>query len=139
MRPPVQRHGGFANPVFFGDVSQANQNQNTGMQLFAGFQSKVLPRTSSKDLTDGDNVEQTIALDPVEGNKETLTSAVKTMVQPAESAKSKGKWCFRCRSKGHVSAECSTILFCAICEGGGTMLQRPAQLKRKLSVTEPPK
>jgi hypothetical protein len=82
---------------FFGDVSQANQNQNTGMQLFAGFQSKVLSRTSSKDLTDGDNVEQTIALDPVEGNKETLTSAVKTMVQPAESAKSKGKWCFRCR------------------------------------------
>lgn len=87
------------------------------MQLFVGFQSKVLPRTSSKDLTDGDNVEQTIALDPVEGNKETLTSAVKTMVQPAESGKSKGKWCFRCRSKGHVSTECSTILFCAICEG----------------------
>ncbi|CAL5059495.1 unnamed protein product [Urochloa decumbens] len=34
--------------------------------------------------------------------------------------KGKGKpedaWCFRCCSKGHVSAECSTPLFCDICE-----------------------
>ncbi|CAO2203924.1 unnamed protein product [Urochloa humidicola] len=34
--------------------------------------------------------------------------------------KGKGKpedaWCFRCCSKGHVSAECSTVLFCNICE-----------------------
>jgi hypothetical protein len=28
----------------------------------------------------------------------------------------KGKWCFRCRSKGHASAECTTVLFCVICE-----------------------
>lgn len=25
-------------------------------------------------------------------------------------------WCFRCRTKGHVSAECKTDLFCNICE-----------------------
>jgi hypothetical protein len=40
-----------------------------------------------------------------------------TLVHQAEVAKDKGKWCSRCRSKGHVSAECSTVLFCDICEG----------------------
>jgi hypothetical protein len=32
------------------------------------------------------------------------------------SAKGRGKWCFRCRTKGHVSVECTTILFCQLCE-----------------------
>jgi hypothetical protein len=35
-----------------------------------------------------------------------------------EAPKGKPKWCFRCRTKGHATTECTAILFCNICEGG---------------------
>jgi hypothetical protein len=30
--------------------------------------------------------------------------------------KEKEKWCFRCRTRGHTSAVCTTEFFCVICE-----------------------
>ncbi|CAN6275168.1 unnamed protein product [Urochloa humidicola] len=63
------------------------------------------------------------------------TEESKLAGEKRKKKKGKGKpedaWCFRCCSKGHVSADCSTILFCNICESDEHVAAK-CPLKKKL-------